>query len=83
MSILAAGGVSTKMAPKRAGAVTPKRLELGQNGGRIWGRLWISFGEEQDRGVDVWGAKAGESRGAPGVIGVESLKTQYLRNRTS
>ena len=82
MSILAAGGVSTKMAPKRAGAVTPKRLELGQNGGRIWGRLWLSFGEEQDRGVDVWGTKAGESRGAPGVIGVVYFKSQYLRNRT-
>ena len=62
------------MAPKRAGAVTPKRLELGQNGGRIWGRLWLSFGEEQDRGVDVWGTKAGESRGAPGVIGVVITK---------
>ena len=45
---------------KRAGAATPKRLELEKNGPRIWAALWLSFIGEGPRGVDVWGSKAGQ-----------------------
>ena len=60
-----------------AGAVTAKRLGLEQNGPQIWGRLWLSFGQEQDRGVDVRGEAQGESTTPRG----DYIKTSISRKR--